>query len=107
MGAHAPEEAWDVKNKRCEALGCTRQPVFGVEPGVARWCAAHAPEEAWDVKSKRCEALGCTKQPSFGVEPGVARWCAAHAPEEAWAGGRGRKSRRAGPCEANFSHTAS
>merc|ERR1719399_2641929 len=70
--------------KRCEALGCTKQAVFGVEPKVARWCASHAPEEAWNVKSKRCEALGCTKRPNFGVEPGVARWCAAHAPEGAW-----------------------
>ena len=82
--AHAPEEAWDVKHKRCEALGCTKHPVFGVEPGVARWCAAHAPKEAWNVVSKRCEALGCTKHSSFGLRgERKRRWCAAHAPTEA------------------------
>ena len=73
-----------MKNKRCKALGCMKNPSFGVEPKVAKWCAAHAPEEASNVVSKRCEASVCTKFPSFGVEPRVARWCAAHAPEEAW-----------------------
>ena len=82
--AHAPEGAWNVRSKLCEALGCTKQPNFGVEPKVARWCAAHAPEEAWNVKSKRCEALGCTKRPVFGLRgERKRRWCGAHAPMEA------------------------
>ena len=73
-----------MRSERCEALGCTKRPVFGVEPGVARWCAAHAPEEAWNVRSERCEALGCTKRPAFGSRVArKRRWCAAHAPTEA------------------------
>ena len=73
-----------MKDKTCEALGCTKKPTYGVEPKAARWCAAHKPEEAWDVKSKRCEALGCTKLPSFGLrDERKRRWCSAHAPTEA------------------------
>ena len=80
----APEEAWDVKNKRCEAAVCTKRPYFGVEPKLARWCATHAPDEAWDVVNKRCEAAGCKKHPAFGFRgERKRRWCSAHAPTEA------------------------
>ena len=87
------EDAWwqsarkrgprDGSRRQCEVRGCTKQPMFGVDPGKVRWCKAHAPFNAKDVIHKHCEHPGCTKRPNYGMEAKRPRWCITHAPTEA------------------------
>jgi hypothetical protein len=49
----------DVKSKRCEHVGCDKQPGFDIKGGKGRFCASHKTIEMIDVKNKRCEHVGC------------------------------------------------
>jgi len=78
--AHKEPNMVDVRNKRCEANGCSAQPAFNVEGSMrARFCSAHKEPNMVNVISKRCEANGCTAQPAFNVEGSARpRFCSSH-----------------------------
>ena len=56
----------NVKNRKCENLGCMKEPYFNV-PGskAGRFCSKHKHAGMVDVKNKRCEHPGCKKRPYF------------------------------------------
>jgi hypothetical protein len=70
----------DVKNKKCEEDGCTKQPAFNTKgESKGRFCADHKQDGMVDVKTKQCEQFGCTKIPTFNAEgESKARFCADH-----------------------------
>lgn len=43
----------DVRNRRCEHAGCTRQPSYGQEGQRRQFCFTHKREGDVDVKSTR------------------------------------------------------
>jgi len=78
--AHAPEDAVDVKNKRCAHADCeSLNPSFNT-PGATRgvWCRAHAPEDAVDVVNKRCAHADCDARASYGLPGQAPTTCAQH-----------------------------
>jgi hypothetical protein len=70
----------NVKSKKCEQIGCTKQPAFNTKgESRGRFCADHKEPNMVDVKSKKCEIDGCTKHPVFNMERETkARFCLAH-----------------------------
>jgi hypothetical protein len=58
----------NVRDKRCEYIGCDKQPCFDIEGGKGRFCATHKTAGMVNVKSKRCEHVGCDKIPTFGLK---------------------------------------
>ena len=72
---------WDGKQlqKVCNEPGCRKQPSYGNEDGIARYCATHKKPGMVDVVNKRCQEPGCRIHPCYGnEEDGIARYCATH-----------------------------
>jgi hypothetical protein len=68
----------NVKNKRCNFIGCTKQPIFDVEGGMGKFCAKHKEIGMVDIRHNRCEFQGCKTRPTFDVEGGMGKFCAKH-----------------------------
>jgi hypothetical protein len=68
----------DVVNKRCEWIGCDKQPSFGKPESGPERCKAHKKFDDVDVKNKRCEWTGCDKHPTFGKRGSRAERCKVH-----------------------------
>jgi hypothetical protein len=68
----------NVKNKTCAHEGCNKQPCYGIENGLAEFCATHKKDGMIDVNNKKCAHEKCNKQPNYGVENGLAEFCATH-----------------------------
>lgn len=49
----------DVRNRRCEEPGCTRQPSYGMEGQRRQFCFTHKRAGDVDVKSTRCVSGVC------------------------------------------------
>ncbi|KAG5191422.1 EsV-1-7, partial [Tribonema minus] len=65
----------DTSYRRCEALGCTKWPLYAYEGEKARFCSAHREPGMNDVRSRRCQHAGCLHQPSYGMEGFRAQFC--------------------------------
>ena len=72
----------NVRMKKCDHSGCTKQPSYGNLGGKAELCAEHANDGMVNVRHKTCCHIGCTKQASYGAAGSVSRKaCAQHATE--------------------------
>jgi hypothetical protein len=70
----------DVKNKRCQAQGCNKQPSYNKEgESIGIFCFEHKEPDMIDVKNKRCQAQGCNKIPNFNKEgESIGIFCVEH-----------------------------
>lgn len=64
-----PENAIDVKNKKCIFENCNKIPNYNyAHEKNPIYCKNHCLENMIDIKHKRCTYLGCNKMPSFNFE---------------------------------------
>ena len=70
----------DVKSKKCQSIGCRKQPTYGpMGTLVGIYCVNHKEPTHVDVKSKKCQSIGCDKQPYYGpVGTRVGIYCVNH-----------------------------
>ena len=69
----------DVRSKRCEYIGCIKQPIYGIQGGSMQFCNAHKQSGMVDLRNKRCEHEACMKLfPVYDFAGGTGRFCADH-----------------------------
>lgn len=78
---HSTDLMIDVKNKRCEHIGCDKiNPTFGFK-GETRghFCKQHKEPGMKDVVNRHlCKFKGCTKRPTFDFPGGKGKYCTKH-----------------------------
>lgn len=75
---HAQGDMVNIHNKKCQALGCTKQPVFRKGGQQASMCATHKSNGMRNVNNRICADPSCTKQPSYGFSGEAKKLCAPH-----------------------------
>lgn len=66
---HKDPNMIDVKNKKCQEIGCNKRPVYNKEgESVGIFCKSHKEPYMIDVKSSKCQEIGCNKRPIFNKE---------------------------------------
>ena len=64
-----PENAIDVKNKKCNFESCNKTPNYNYANELnAIYCKTHSLENMIDINHKRCNYNECSKIPSFNYE---------------------------------------
>ena len=66
---HRKEKMVNVRYRKCEEIGCNKQPNFNYEnESRGLYCKEHRKENMVNVLSRKCEEEYCNKQPSFNYE---------------------------------------
>lgn len=76
---HKEEGMIDLKNKKCEFLGCNKQPSYNTSGEKPKFCVEHKEKDMVDVINKKCEFSGCNKQPCYNKEgEKIRKFCIEH-----------------------------
>ncbi|CAM9348494.1 unnamed protein product [Ascophyllum nodosum] len=75
-----------MRNKRCLATGCYRNPHYGVSRLIdpnskAQYCTQHKAPGMQNVNGGRCAGPDCSKQPRFSLPGQKGKYCSKHREE--------------------------
>lgn len=78
---HKLDSMVNVRDTRCKADGCKKNPCFGFAGEKAIFCFKHQEGNMINLKNKHCVIEGCRKNPSYNFKGKKSAFCSKHKQE--------------------------
>lgn len=79
---HKSPDMVDLRNKKCEYVGCSKNPLFNYKGLSKRFCNEHKLDGMVNVVHRYCIVEGCLKQSSYNIKGSYADYCLDHKTDE-------------------------